>query len=299
MLGRRSVGAVAAVLLLTAGCTPSTPDKPSGQAPALSSEASSYVALGDSYVSGAGIEPQDPSSRDCLRSMRNWPTLLADALAIDGVVDVSCAGASTRHLVSDIPTDSGLVPAQLSTLRRSTDLVTVGIGANDGGGLLGGLVGICSEDTMPEVVDDVDPCAAWVDGTLSELLESTVLPAVVSALRDARRRAPDAAILLTGYLRLAPESGTCDDLGVAEAQVPAFARAEAAIASALESAAETAGVDYLDLHAASAGHDVCSDEPWVNGLDPGDGDGVLLHPNAAGMAAVADAAAEHLRPTSG
>ena len=42
------------------------------------------------------------------------------------------------------------------------------------------------------------------------------------------------------------------------------------------------------MHAASAGHDVCSDEPWVNGQTTVEGEALAYHPFAEGMEAVAD-----------
>ena len=50
------------------------------------------------------------------------------------------------------------------------------------------------------------------------------------------------------------------------------------------------------MYARSKGHDVCSGEAaWVNGLNPPDGDGLTLHPNAAGERAMADAVMANLR----
>lgn len=248
--------------------------------------------MGDSFVSGPGITPEQEDSGVCLRSERNWPAELADLLDLDDVRDVSCAGASTRHLLNDVPVEGGVVKAQVASLGPQVDLVTVGIGANNAKGILGGLVGACTTETRPSP----SACRDYVESTLPQLLDEQVRPQVVSALREVRRRAPEAAVLLTGYLRIASEGAGCDDLGIARGDLSSFVAGEEAIDEALAEAAEEAGVQYLDLRALSDGHDVCSTAPWVNGrgLEPGDGE--LLHPNAAGMRAVADAAADTLRP---
>jgi hypothetical protein len=55
-------------------------------------------------------------------------------------------------------------------------------------------------------------------------------------------------------------------------------------------------VAFVPMYARSKGHDLCSGgAAWVNGLDPANGDGVVLHPNGAGEQAVAQAVAAKLR----
>jgi hypothetical protein len=42
------------------------------------------------------------------------------------------------------------------------------------------------------------------------------------------------------------------------------------------------------MYAPSEGHDVCSADPWVNGVADGGADGAALHPTRAEQRAVAD-----------
>ena len=48
-------------------------------------------------------------------------------------------------------------------------------------------------------------------------------------------------------------------------------------------------MDFLDAYAASAGHDVCSEDPWVNGRRTQAGVALAFHPLAEGQEAIAEA----------
>jgi hypothetical protein len=48
-------------------------------------------------------------------------------------------------------------------------------------------------------------------------------------------------------------------------------------------------VEFLDVYAASRGHDVCSDDPWVNGRQTDTSRAAAFHPFPEGMAGVARA----------
>ena len=93
----------------------------------------SYVALGDSFTAGPGIPLQlGPGTRPvapsgCLRSSDNYPSLTARALGLN-LRDASCSGATTRDLTAS---QGPGIPPQLSLLRPSTSLVSLGIGGND------------------------------------------------------------------------------------------------------------------------------------------------------------------------
>ncbi|MCW2838931.1 MAG: GDSL-like Lipase/Acylhydrolase [Aeromicrobium sp.] len=131
MTRRRRVAATWATALVLAGC--GAPDGSAGSygAPTTAPAAgiSSYVALGDSYVSGPGIDEPVATAGYCLRSTRNYPALLAADLAIDDVTDVSCGGATTAGVLAPSTVQQLPVPAQLDAVAPDSDLVTIGIGA--------------------------------------------------------------------------------------------------------------------------------------------------------------------------
>jgi len=105
---------------------------------AVSSE---YVALGDSYASGEGLQSNattyiSPSNNDgCHRSVTAYPVLVAASLNIDlGQFEtygsggfVACSGATSKDLLKG---ENG-EPAQLSALSSATRWVTVTAGGDD------------------------------------------------------------------------------------------------------------------------------------------------------------------------
>jgi lysophospholipase L1-like esterase len=102
---------------------------------------SQYVALGDSYASGEGLQYNattyiSPSNNDgCHRSATAYPALVAANLNLDlGQFEtygsggfVACSGATSKDLLNG---ENG-EPAQLSALSSATRWVTVTVGGND------------------------------------------------------------------------------------------------------------------------------------------------------------------------
>lgn len=272
-----------ATLMFVSACTSGAP----APAPSASSSpgtadqdsaAAAYVAIGDSYTAGPGIDPADTEQPTCFRSDGNWPNLLAEdeGMTLD---DVSCSGATTRSAIDGL---GSTVPSQLEALGEETRLVTVGIGGNDGA-LFTSLLQSCSRDG--------GSCGRYVDQQAPEVLAQTSAN-VADLLGQVRDRAPQARIVLVGYLRLAPESGTCDLLGVPASAADDARRIEQGLEDALARAAVAADVTFVSMRTASQGHDACAGaDAWVNGGQVLDGDGVVFHPRSPGMAAVADAVA--------
>ena len=50
---------------------------------------------------------------------------------------------------------------------------------------------------------------------------------------------------------------------------------------------ESEGVEFVDFHTASRGHDICSRHPWIQGRTGSRRQGAALHPLPAGQRAVA------------
>jgi len=244
-----------------------------------------YVALGDSFTAGPLIAPPDPDGESCGRSLANYPNKVADRLQIDTLRDMSCSGADTTHLTTRQSNLFGENPPQLRALRPSTDLVTLGIGGNDFG-VFGRLVVGCAR------VADEDLDGAPCRQQLSDLVGvfDQIQARITEALRTIQERSPDAEILLVGYPHLAPRNGTCTDELPFAAGDYGFARdLEQGLNDALRAAASLAEVEFVDVGAASAGHDACAgDEAWVNGRRAKQGEALSYHPFERGMTAVAD-----------
>ena len=96
-----------------------------------------------------------------------------------------------------------------------------------------------------------------------------------------------ATVLLVGYPSLVSGT-TCADLPLAPGAGPKFARVVAQLRDTQRAAAKAAGVGFVDVFAASRGHEICSAEPWVNGVHTDTHRALAVHPLAAGQQAVAD-----------
>ena len=58
-----------------------------------------YVALGSSFAAGIGLGERAPGSpRICMQSINGYPQQLARLLGLS-LVDVSCSGAATKHVL--------------------------------------------------------------------------------------------------------------------------------------------------------------------------------------------------------
>jgi len=296
---RLLAGCLAAAALVLGGCSsgPEGVDALEREAEDLTDSSvepiQRYVALGDSFTAGPLIPATDVAD-GCFRSDGNYPSLVADRLDVERFVDVSCSGARTRDLVRPQRTvGASRVPPQLDALTRGTDLVTLGIGGNDFN-LFGTLVRTCTrlEQTDPSG----SPCADRLESAGNDLLARTdeISRRVERAIRRIQRRAPEATVLVVGYLRLAPANGSCPQLPLARGDYRTGIELSRALNGALAAAADRAGAGFVDMYGASEGHDVCAEEPWVNGARTQQGRALSYHPFAAGMDAAADRIVERL-----
>ena len=290
-------GVALALGLGLSGCTGSdepvaAPARSTGSPTTAATEYDQYVALGDSYTAAPLVPPTDDSSI-CLRSGVNYPALVARAMPGTELTDVSCSGASTANVTSpQIGQRSGRVPPQIDALRPGTDLVTISLGGNDDhlfSGVLGHCVQLASSDPTGA------PCRAAVGASSLDLTFEHIRANLVGVVDAARGRSPHARILLVGYPQIVPASGTCDLLPLAEGDY-AFARSVTEELNAtMRRAADETEVEYVDLWGPSAGHDICADDPWVNGRITSAETALAYHPLAAGQRAAAEAVLAELR----
>ena len=286
---RRTVIALTLVGALLSGCgsdpEPSPPPGPAettGSPTAAPTKYDRYVALGDSYTAAPLVPPTDTSTT-CLRSGVNYPALVAEGMPGTALTDVSCSGAATENMTSPQRGMTGAVPPQFDALRRGTDLVTVGLGGNDDG-LFGAVLGECTKLAASEPTGS--PCTARFEGRTDASLDR-IRSNLADVVAGVRARSPKARILLVGYPQIVPESGTCDDLPLAEGDY-AFARqVNEDLNDAVEEAAGDTDAEYVDVWDPSAGHDICGDEPWINGRVTSADRALAYHPLAVEQQAVA------------
>jgi lysophospholipase L1-like esterase len=254
-----------------------------------------YVALGDSYTA-APLRPIPNRPQACMRSKRNYPRLVVAQLENTKLVDVSCSGASTISLMSTQGFDRNDVvrPPQLDALTRGTDLVTVSIGANDFR-LFNSMIYECLD--VAKQNPDGAPCREFNNRGKRDRLERTIekiQPRVTEVIQEIKRRSPEARVLLIGYPKLLPEKGTCPYRMPLAKQDYAYARhINERLAYGIRDAGVSAGAEYIDLYAASDGHDICSDDPWIAGVH-GAQRAMQLHPYPTEQRAVADLILETL-----
>ncbi|MGH3888032.1 MAG: SGNH/GDSL hydrolase family protein [Pseudonocardiaceae bacterium] len=247
-----------------------------------------YVALGDSYTAGPGIPVPRIDPIGCGRSTRNYPALVAEALGIRDYTDVSCSGARTDNMTDPQPVPLGTNPPQFDALTPDTDLVTVTISGNDIG--FSDIASTCARLSATDPLGN--PCerqatAGGTDRYGQRIADAA--PKVARVLEGIRQRSPRATVLLVGYLRILPPAVGCYPIiPIARGDVPYLDGVQQQLAAMLAEQAGNHGAVFVDSYAGSLGHDVCQPPgvKWVEGVvltSPA----APLHPNAAGMLAVA------------
>jgi hypothetical protein len=260
-----------------------------------------YVALGDSYTSGPGMAPVADNS--CRRSEINYPSLLAKKLKISEFVDRSCGGARLENLTKTqaYPDPRTSLPVeindpQLDAVGPKTKLVTMGMGLNDKA-IATNLLLICITLKSTEPNPTCQQYLKQPQNAVEDEIRS-VATDLAAALGTIRRKAPDATIVLVGYPRLVPDHGTCGSPGerdaplpVPEAQVARMRETVKFVDQVWQETAKQAGAKYVDVYDESAGHDICSADPWISGYLGVPGKAAGLHPLPGYMTAVADKSA--------
>ncbi|MCY3924466.1 MAG: GDSL-type esterase/lipase family protein [bacterium] len=190
------------------------------------------------------------------------------------------------------------------------DMVTLTIGGNDldFASTLEACIRLLLGCAPPELLTE--------DGE-SPLLRDT-RQRIESALRKIRTAAPSASVFILGYPSLIPSSsGDCDEFSarqlvdipfvgfavgaimrITQGEQARLRAAAVALNHALRSAASSVGVHFVDVVPGFVGHEICTDFPYVWGLEPGDGDDAYshrsFHPNVEGHRVMALEVADYI-----
>lgn len=287
---RRAASLLVVAAVLLAGCSDPpasridrSDDTPSG---------SSYVALGDSYAAGPRLGPST-GPVGCEQTTGNYAHQLAERLDLE-LTDVTCGGATTADLTeSQTPPNGSPVAPQLDALSSSTDLVTIGMGGNDGK-VFSELMTTC----VGKAVKDRNGAPCTAEGasfrTKAERQVGQLPTRMVEAIEAIRERAPKATVLVVGYPHIFPTAGTCALLPLARGDYPYARDLVSRINDGLAAAADQTGVTYVDVWSATEGHDICSTDPWIAGLVPAQA-GLEYHPYAREQQVVTDLLVDELR----
>lgn len=297
----RTLALVAATLLTLSACS-SEPEEGSGaqsgageqgSAPSENTDAPhtdqseptnySYVALGDSYAAMGSNQEPTTGPGPCVRSADNYPGRLLEAENIEGI-DSTCSGAETEHVTGPWAVGGETIPPQVEALSRDTTLVTLSIGGNDIS--FGGIVD-CFVDAFraSTPTDCASALRQTVDGDL------VALPGKLDAVhRDIAGRAPDARVIVTGYVPLVTATGACSD-------VPTMSLADrrwivdltGRLNRTVEQAAQRAGASFV-LPSDANSHTGCAPAPerWVDFFGT-ETQSYPMHPTPVGQEAMASA----------
>jgi lysophospholipase L1-like esterase len=270
---------------------PSRPPKPPKLPPDIS-PGSRFVAMGSSFAAGPGIGRRAPGSpRAAGRSSANYAHLVARRLALE-LDDVTFSGATTQDILA--ATAAGR-PAQIDAVTPATKLVTLTGGGNDVGWAPRILL-----SSLPRPVRAIPPVRrqldSYADPDLTEQRFGTLRENLLKIAAEVRRRAPESRLVFVDYLTVLPPDGTTPT-GVLPAGVAEWGRAVARRLSGItRDVAAQSGSVFVAASAASANHHAWSATPWTRRFHLSLRGGAPYHPNAAGMAAVAELVAAALPP---
>jgi hypothetical protein len=243
----------------------------------MTDKSGEYVALGSSFAAGIGLGARVPGSPiQCFRTAGGYPTLVAKKTGMR-LVDMSCSGSTTKHILSG---GQLLLGPQLAAIGPATKLVTITSGGNDVG-YIGDLM-VAS--------GNMGRFGAWWHGDIKSADARpyyVVTDNLITIINSVRQKAPSAKILIINYPSIIPPNGSCAALGINKEQADISRTLAQQLALATKRAVDESSALLVDIANASVGHDVCSKAPWVNGASVKAG--TAFHPNAAGAEATADA----------
>ncbi|MFJ8187054.1 SGNH/GDSL hydrolase family protein [Streptomyces sp. NPDC096105] len=253
---------------------------------AQASDPLKYVALGDSYSAGSGVLPVDTSNLLCLRSTANYPNVIADRTGAE-LKDVTCGAAQTKDFTSS---QYPGVPPQVNALSADTDLVTLTIGGNNNGTFINAITSCGSAGLL--TVGRGSPCKDKYGTAFTDQIEKNTYPALRSALRAVRAKAPNARVAVLGYPWITPEKAdpSCYlKLPIASGDVPYLRDVQTHLNAAVERASKETGATFVDFSRVSDGHDACKPggTRWIEPLLFGTSV-VPVHPNALGERRMAE-----------
>jgi lysophospholipase L1-like esterase len=203
--------------------------------PAQAAAPVDYVAMGDSYSSGAGAPPYGL----CFTSAHSYAPLWAASHPVSSFLFVACGGVTSQQ-----------IGPQYLALSGRTDLVSITIGGNDVGFI--DVVLTCATGSDAQCTAAVDRAVATGRSVLPGRLDT-----VYSTIK---RKAPKAEVVVLGYPHLVEPAGTC----LSPRKRADLNRGADALDEVISARAAAADVHYVDARDRFAGHGACGPAPWIN-----------------------------------
>ena len=257
-----------------------------------------YVALGDSYAAVGSLTTPQLKNPACGASTDNYAHKLAQARGLQ-LDDATCGWAFSFNY--DHPQNHALpftaLTGQREHLTPDTKLVTITLGGNDAG------VGYAFPACFARALTGLGPdCRSTTQATIQKLIHDpgvdgrTLLQREVDIIKDVKHRAPDAKIIVTGYMNASkPENWCLKDGFLTKDEREFIAEAIDKVNEVVKEAADQTGVTYVAPPN--------EDKGWCDGgigTQPSSSmwglvDNTLpAHPTAVGQQKMADAISAHI-----
>lgn len=261
----------------------------------------SYLALGDSFSSGEGALDvsdyelgTDESENKCHLSKKSYPYLVAGTLGIgnDDFHSVACSGSKYEHYSDTV--QHGSIPNNAFSIEwlpgsdeqrdflveAAPDVVTISMIGNDIG-FTNKIVRCLMPDSCFHFKEDRESIVKGIDGWYGTLV------GLYTDIKD--KSSPDVKVYVLGYPQIFSVTGDCRFSVNLDVEEREMAKGLVGYLNAvIRAAAETAGVQYIDVEHTFTGHQLCgTGSEAVNGLSSGNDKALVIgnesfHPNDRG-----------------
>lgn len=254
------------------GCnnTASSPAKPTSN---------TYVALGDSVAAGLGLLPAatgTSTDAQCGRSTAAYPNTVATNLGLP-LITAACSGATAGDLFTKQSVSGPNIAAQLDTAfaNGTPKVISITAGANDA-----------------HWAEFIRLCYATNCNTSNYTYAYRAYLAVLKAKLTyafadiyTRSGGKPPKVVVTGYYNPLSTACTTQQQNITSGEISWLTTATASLNQTIQNAAGTYASFVHYVPVSFAGHDICSSQPWVQGVN----DPAPFHPTAAGQAVIAKA----------
>lgn len=277
---------------------------------ALTIKGVNYVALGDSYSSGEGVEPfesgtAEPGADECHRSTHAYSRSLTgfaslSALNMGSSGFAACSGATTEAITTPVANNE---PAQIDRITEDTKLVTMSIGGND--------MDFANFAYQCIVTD----CSGVAKPNAIAKIANNVIPNVRAMLASMQSHLDDignngAQILVVGYPQVLPQ--TVGGLNIdclwlnGQQEANAIRDVTTHLNTAIKNEVDDAGSNFhfvsaTEANSPFAGHELCTPYSGTDPsyfiypvITPAEKQRYSFHPNASGQWAYATLLEDYL-----